>query len=68
VYSVYVPVEEVGSTITTDIKIAVASGGSLVHENSQLVVLLGQVELVVSPVTSGESALLLLAEFQIFLA
>lgn len=63
-----IPVEEVGSTITTDIKIAVASGGSLVHENSQLVVLLGQVELVVSPVTSGESALLLLAEFQIFLA
>lgn len=59
--------EEVGSTITTDVQIAVTSGRSLVHENSELVDLLGQVELVVSPITSGKSALLFLTELQVFL-
>ncbi len=63
----HVPVEEVRSTITTDVQIAVTSGRSLVHENSELVDLLGQVELVVSPITSGESALLLLTDLQVFL-
>ena len=59
--------EEVRSAITTDIEIAVATGGSLVHENSELVNLSGYVELVVSPVASGKRTALFLVQSQFFL-